>query len=269
MFVLVITNHCIIVPSFHSLIKFFCPNQEILDVFFFLTKKENQAEVQQVLGFIPEEIILSGDSSGACLCTGVVCVLHEMKKLWPNEIPKYPSAIFAFYPSFCLAPVIFPSYIITATTVLLSPIAFALFADSYVPVITMSKKDVNANNAKGDSEEENDSDISRPLFPTDLSKEQLREKILCRNKITEHHLFSPLHYKDIEGLKDVSLFLFACMKDPILDQSVCMTSKWKGPKKLDIFNNLQHGFLNLIGIDSNAREGADFIADRLRTFLRL
>jgi acetyl esterase/lipase len=238
---------------------------------------ENIAEVEELLGFIPEDIILSGDSSGACLCTTALFVLSEMRKLWPNEVVKYPTALFGFYPSFCLAPVLFPSYIITGTTAFLSPIAFALFADSYTPVISTSSSDVNANYAtksrmmiEGDEREASlETDISRPLFETDLSRQQLKEKILRRNKITEHPLFSPLLYEDMDSLKDVSIFLFACMKDPILDHSVCLTRKWKGNKKLDIFNNLQHGFLNLIGIDSNAKEGADFIADRLRTFIRL
>lgn len=251
-----------------SLICLFFPSQEILDVFLFLTKKESRTEAEKLLGFIPEEIIFSGDSSGACLSLAVLVILHEMKKLWPKETLCFPSAIFGFYPSFSLAPTLFSSYIVTGTTPFLNPIAFALFADSYVPLISHSS-DVNANHCKERGVYEPEADINRPPFSANVSLEELKEKINRRRKITEHPLFSPLLYEDMESLKEVSMFLFPCLKDPVLDHSVCIGKKWKGPFEMHVMNNLQHGFLSMIGLDSDAREGADFVVDRLKNFLQL
>ena len=204
--------------------------------------------------------------------TASLVVLHEMKKRWPKEVSSYPTAIFAFYPSFSLAPTLFASYIITGTTPFLNPVSFAVYADSYTPSISCPSSDINANVTDKDSVrsgEEEDVDISKPLFPSDISRQELKERVLKRNKITQHPLCSPLLYEDMKSLKHVSLYLFACTKDPVLDHSVCMARKWKGPVSFDVMNNLQHGFLNLLGIDSNAKEASDLVVDRLRSFLRL
>lgn len=69
-----------------------------------------------------------------------------------------------------------------------------------------------------------------------------------------HPFINPIVYKDkFEELKDVALYAFIGKDDFFTDEAIEMTRIWKGKKRLDIFDNIFHGFFQLNFLSSDTR----------------
>ena len=84
--------------------------QDVLDLYMLLTSDES--EMQQRIGFVPEEITLCGDSAGGTLSLSLTLTLNHLRQKGVDvRMPKsiaiqYPCAVPAFVavPSFALLP---------------------------------------------------------------------------------------------------------------------------------------------------------------------
>lgn len=86
--------------------------------------------------------------------------LNEIKKQWPEELKQMPVALYAFYPSFSINPVMRPSYLMCGFSTILNPLVLACFGEAYIPEGLeddgADSPDVNANIERKDDDDENE-----------------------------------------------------------------------------------------------------------------
>ena len=107
--------------------------QEVLDGILFFCNDSNRHAIIRKIGFYPEQVVLSGDSAGACLIMSAVNVMSEIKKKFSSEF-RMPSAAFLFYPWLTVHPDVRPSLFISSMTTLLHSIGFYQVMRSYIPI---------------------------------------------------------------------------------------------------------------------------------------
>lgn len=83
-------------------------------------------------------------------------------------------------------------------------------------------------------------------------------------EITSNPYISPLMYERFDRHKDTKLFMIALHFDPFLDDNVTMAKKWQGTVEMDVFDGLQHGFLNFMPFVDEARKANETCIRRLR-----
>jgi acetyl esterase/lipase len=82
--------------------------QDVLDAYLTVTgfsfgrQTEPASQAQQTLGFRPKRVLLLGDSCGGNLTMGLLCILNEIRRLWPDQAPLMPFAVCSIYPVFDL-----------------------------------------------------------------------------------------------------------------------------------------------------------------------
>ena len=102
---------------------------------------------------------------------------------------------------------------------------------------------------------------SSPQFAK--TKDQVYERVKARSMLTSHPFLSPSFYDDFDSLSNVTLYQVCCQPDPVVDHSIIMGRKWKGKLIVDVFNNMQHGFMNAMGL-SIVKEAADVVLNRIQ-----
>lgn len=145
-----------------------------------------------------------------------------------------PKSLLTFYPTFSLAPRVFPSYFLGVFDPVLFPTIAVQMANAYLP--PMGDKDGATNWSNVQSE--------LPWFRRPL--EEIRSVFEHNLSVFEHPLVSPLFYDKFQQLSHVNLYMVALHADPLLDNAIIMASKWKGTVSIDVLDDLAHGFLNYI-----------------------
>lgn len=92
---------------------------------------------------------------------------------------------------------------------------------------------------------------------------RLRQQFGQRNGITFSPFISPLMYQDLQSMSNISLHLYVCETDPVLDHSIIMAKKWKGKVHLKA-KRLLHGYMNFTTFSKEASDALDDIIQDLR-----
>jgi acetyl esterase/lipase len=269
--------------------------QECLDALLFFCNPKNRKAIIRRIGFYPDQVMLSGDSAGACLVMASMIALNEVKKKFNLDI-QMPKSAFLFYPWLSVHPDIRPSLFVSSMTTLLHTMGFYQVMRCYIPITqsnaeTTADKDVNDNKMQTQVAQATSGAISSwpvishvfklvtYLFSTDTSipaapwkpyrasPSSLVQQINSSANLSKHPFVSPLFYDDFQSLRDVKLYIAACSHDSLLDEAVLMARKWQGPVVLDVMNNLQHGFLHLMMFTENSRKAIDLFAKRITDWM--
>lgn len=200
--------------------------QDALDVYLFLTSGD--PKVTDMIGFDPDNIVLSGDSAGSNLALAVTLALNQIRKSGNestdmNEISKdirMPKALALQYPSLT-GFIAVPSTTILAFDPILTVTLYALSRSFYAEIDPKLEDDLWYK--------KKDSDV--------------KEVIRRFNDRLKDPFVNILAYQEWADLKDIPLHVLGCEMDPILDHSILLAKKWQGPFKFDIAHDLPHGFL--------------------------
>ena len=201
--------------------------QDILDVYLFLTSGHPQ--VQVILGFHPEKVFLSGDSSGGGLAVGLSILLSMIaKSTWRQGDPAIlmPSGIMTQYIGVTPGFLATPSLALSAIDVILSPGFIAYTSSMYAAV----RPPVNDSSWLLES----------------VSREQ-KEEIISRYAYRlQDPLYNNLAFRGWHEFSNIPLTLVVGDVDPVLDQSLLLARCWRGPVRLDVLTSVPHGFVDLL-----------------------
>ena len=188
--------------------------QDLLDVYMFLTSGNDR--VKDLLGFLPENIILTGDSAGGNLSPALTIALNMIRKSG-GEVTM-PKGINVQYPGANPGPVNFPSCVLMTFDTTLPPAACAICLSGYAQLEPKPEQGWQTKDHAADVLKQLSSRVKDPLY-------------------------NILAYDDFEDLKDIPLRVMVCEFDPILDQGIEMAKKWTGDVKVQVARDLPHGFI--------------------------
>lgn len=271
--------------------RFPTASQEILDVYLWCIS--GKPEVEEMLGFQPKRIVVTGDSSGGLLLMVNTMILNDIRKQFPKEKDsiKLPVALVGFYSSFTIEALLTPSFITATVHPILFPSVFCSFVDCYIPDGKKQGLDENGNPLPEIDEPEPSwlartwTNIKHPwsivhwfwstwlelfMYPTawyDQTPESLRARLVSDHRFCCHPYMSPLNYDDFESLQEMSLHLISMRFEPILDHSVMMAKKWKGPIKFEMMGELVHAYLNLLPMKGQYEEGYNHAVATLKSYI--
>lgn len=215
--------------------------QDNLDTYLFLLSGD--PKVEQILGFQPDHVILSGDSAGGWHALALTFALVDLSS--KKSSIKMPSGIVVQYPAVNLSfGSMNPSHGIAIINPLLTSSLNAICLASY------AKRDTNV-----DSE----------TWPAD--PEVWKKIPVAMETRIKDPLFNLLAFKRWDELAKIPLFVTACEYDSLLDGAISLCKSWKGPVKLDIARGIDHGFLFMPS--EHTRTDFDRVIDRFRDCLTL
>ena len=185
--------------------------QDLLHAYMFITSGTDQ--VKQVLGFLPDNVVLTGDSCGAHFSLSITIALNMIRKTGYHVL--MPSGISVMYPIINPGPIAYPS---TALMPFDSPSHYALPLAFYTrlqpaPACYWHQKEDSA-------------DVMRKLANR------------CKDP-----LYNAEAYDGFEDLDDISLRVLVCEMDAALDQGISLARKWKGGVKVQVARELPHAFI--------------------------
>ena len=202
--------------------------QDVMDVYLYLTSGDQK--VYQLLGFHPENVVLSGDSAGSNLALSLTFALNQIRKLEQtsgmrtgdqnaNGV-KIPKGLALQYPSVT-------GFIAVPSTTLLS----------YDPILTVGLYALSRSFYAA----------AEPKIQDDLwYKRGNNVKEVMRRfdgRLTDPY-YNILAYEKWAEVSDVPLFVLACEMDPILDHAILLAKRWQSDTvRLDIAKEMPHGFL--------------------------
>uniref|UniRef100_T1JYX5 Alpha/beta hydrolase fold-3 domain-containing protein n=2 Tax=Tetranychus urticae TaxID=32264 RepID=T1JYX5_TETUR len=237
--------------------------QDCLDLYLWITSGLD--EVKDLIGFHPKRIILCGDSAGGGLCISLTLVLNELKNLMKIQMP---SSLIPFYPVCSLQTCASPSRLFTffdtflPLGVLLS-ILDAYFVDTNSNVPT-KRQDNNSQTLKQKQIFGKNLEIGpHSMTPPWYKESDFKERLAQINKIAADPFASPLNYQNFSTLNDVSLNIIVGEFDPLLDEAIEFSRKWKGPISLDVVPNISHGFLYFANISVHSKKATNLCFQRV------
>lgn len=231
--------------------KFPVALQEVVDFYLWLTS--GTQEVIDLIDFHPEQIIISGDSSGGNLAAASLMVLNDIKEININNNNNYnqvaikrPTAIVLFYPKIMLRMEMLPSTLLTNFDLIINQCIQLTICESYLPLIKRGTISSATENSSIKSEKllQSDTEKDGKETWTLLEKnEQPPKDWLARPDydVIRSPYLTPYAYTKFDELSDVKLSILAFDCDPFLDESITMAKKWKGNVDLKTFDHLPHG----------------------------
>lgn len=96
------------------------------------------------------------------------------------------------------------------------------------------------------------------------------KKCLARmNAFVQNPFISPLLAESVEDFNHIPLYLYPLTFDAFLDDSIEMAKRWQKDKvKVEILDDLPHGFLNFVDFDYKARKASYKCIDRIKEILQ-
>jgi acetyl esterase/lipase len=234
--------------------------QQLLDTYLWLISGRDS--VRKLIGFHPKKIILAGDSAGALFVMSLVIVLNEIrKKLHPGL--QMPVAVFSFYGAFSVVPIVTAATLTSPFHFLLVPNAMLCASRNYRPDMENISQIIRRHSIP-----EIYGMIRNPkpnifMQEAELVLEELRKQ----EGITDHPFLSPINYDDFDSLSDVELHCTSTHSEAILDSTITMLKRWRGPSSLAIMGDLVHGHLNSIGFNRQHDEAFEETVNKLRSVL--
>ena len=205
--------------------------QDMMDVYQFLRSAD--AKVADMIGFQPEDVILSGDSAGSNLALAMTIALNRLQKTAAAASPepttaspvsswkhvRMPQALFLQYPS-VTGFIAVPSTTVLTVDPLLTTGFYALSRSFYAETEPRLEDEL--------------------WYRRDPNKKQIIRRFNARLK---DPLFNIMAFQDWHELKDIRLYVVGSEMDAILDHSILVAKKWQGPVTLDVARDMSHGFL--------------------------
>ncbi|XP_074593015.1 uncharacterized protein LOC141848823 [Brevipalpus obovatus] len=261
--------------------------QEALDVYLWATSGQDDAIAG--LGFKPEDVVLCGDSAGSHLafsiCRALQDIRQECKLQNSNDISNagndglhgdanfiFPSAFVSFYSNMTVAQ--------NQCSLGLTCLEAAL-----TPSVLLSLYGLIASGLVMDEDEEIDGlaaysnpnpmrDNWRTWFSHgknwfNCEPEELIRRFDTIRRNTSKAYLRPMTDEDLSQLADLRLFVICGEFDFFLDGCINLAKAWKGPIKLDIVENVNHGFLSYSKISRECRQGSRLGLRRLREALNI
>lgn len=218
--------------------------QNILDVYLRVTDADSP-----LLGFLPTDIIVFGDSSGGHLATDLVILLNDIRKDGLLN-PKFPRSLVTMFPKFFTRPQvdIGSMFLSFMDGFLLNPYTQKRILET---VGCFRVRDKNGNWS---------------LFPSqkDVPFDWFHDP---NYELLDHPYLSPYAYDDFEGIKEISLHILAVNFCSFLQECLTMCKRWKGRVSLRVVDSVPHGFYFLNHINNHCRkateEGFRMIQDAL------
>lgn len=106
---------------------------------------------------------------------------------------------------------------------------------------------------------------SANLFKADT--ENIIEYLAQFNEICSNPYQNLTNYESFDSLTGVPINFIISKFDPLLDENIELTKKWKGDIKFDLLDGLPHGFLNIYAESDEARIANELCIQRLRELL--
>lgn len=234
--------------SKHSQVPILCPDYgkapekpfpeglcDLLHSYLFVCSREN--EVLRMLGFYPDEIVLTGESAGGNLALALILLLLQLKKECTTIL--LPKSVFFVYPA-------------ANASVHTSPSRSFVTFD---PILTVAATFGIGAAYPG-------------LAPDPQSEPWFRKpvpqvvKLLTRiAQASNNHLLNPLLSPELGRLHDIPLFIQMCEFDPLLDDSIAIAKAWGGAVDLHLAEGMPHGYL--------ASTGQRFVTEALHLSLEI
>lgn len=192
---------------------------DALDTYLWLTSGDLQ--VEQILGFHPQDIIISGDSSGGNLAVSLTVALNEIRLLDMTFKPLFPSSLLLLYPSMTVDDTVYPSSMLSTIDFLLDDFGFNSVHRSYIP---LRLRDSNGN-------------VSL-IKNSDVPQDYLARKDY---EMIRSPFISPVYYSKLSDLSDIRISVLALELDPILDGAIQIAKEWKGPVEFYFVEEAYHG----------------------------
>lgn len=224
--------------------------QEITDAYIWLTDSIKKNEALEPLGFVPSDIVVTGESAGGNLTLSLAIVLAEIRKLSPDAV-KMPKAFSPLYP--CHSPA---NPLISASSVLLDVVlncSLRLKCSSAYLANDIVDTKVSYLNGK-----------NNPWFK---DEEKVRDFYIRVNGDRKSDPILHVLTYDFESLKDIPLYVQAAEFDPLLDDSILISKLWKGKVVLDVLPDVVHGFNFFKDASPECKKADDLLLERMREAL--
>lgn len=195
--------------------------QDVLDLYMFFSS--GSEKVNSMIGFLPENIVLSGDSAGGNMAITTTIALNEIK-MQGGEV-TFPKSIALQSPAMTVGFVVNPGMALSGIDLMVTmgQLRFAVTAYCESPHDPLPDFDHHLKN-------HNDFDSWK--------------KIITRyNERMKDPLHNPLVYEHFEDFKDISMSILATEMDTIVDHAVYIAKKWIGPVTMDVARLMPHTFL--------------------------
>lgn len=261
--------------------------QELLDFYFWLIGFENSSDsVETLIGFIPNEIIFSGESAGGHLALSMMLILNDIKQTFDPNL-KMPKSLILMYPKVTLCYHQYPSSISSGWDLIIFPQLLPIVGQAYIPLIQDAKLGVDTRDAtflkekysldpnqnqkfkngtdanqnqilKGDAKSDGDANQNGDAKLRILSTEEqmpLSPMDIYRRDLNflESSYLTALNYDRYEDLASISLKIMTFEFDPFLDESVCLAKRWKGGVDMKVFGNCCHAAVIFRHVSNEAK----------------
>lgn len=238
--------------------KFPTQIQELVDLYLWLRGYNNSSDsVKELLGFIPNDIVISGESAGGHIALSATLVLNDIKMMFDKNI-KMPKALVLMCPKVTLCYHQYPSSISSGWDLIIFPQLLPIVGQAYIPLKkdgnAMSENtkcwDVNQNLKHNHNYQTNsyyvDDDPIEDATIRLLSIEEQRLLLSLDVYRKNLHFYKSdyltvLNYGRYQELSDINLKIVSFEFDPFLDETVLLAKKWKGKVEMKVFDNLCHG----------------------------
>ena len=200
--------------------------QDNLDVYLFLTDEQNRQAVKKLLGFVPENIILSGDSAGGNLSLSLLIAICELNRHrsanGETKMIPLPGAVALQYPASSAVIKQSMSRILAVFDGFLAPAKLFFYSSAYLMPECIG-------------------DEGEPWFrkPIEQAK-SIYFKFLEMNK---NPFISPIAYEHLDDLSGIPCYVQGAEFDILLDDAIEIAKRWRGPSILDIVPEANHGFM--------------------------
>lgn len=220
------------------------PLQELLDLFLWLTG-EDVTSVREQLGFVPHDIVLSGDSSGGNLVAALTVALNDLRHAFPGSVRHMAKGLVLFVPKLSLDGKFFPSSLLAVIDPLINPMFQLKAGQAYVPFLKRKQ----------------DGSLVHLLDNKELPPNWLQDE---NYEPIKSWYLSPLDYEKMDELKDVTLYLLAYHFDPFLDESIALAHKWPGSVHLQMMEGVCHAGFYFRLLSSTASLASDKAVQMIR-----
>ena len=225
--------------------KFPSQIQDILDFYLWLTSDEEQ--VQRIIGFKPDEIVVGGESAGANLSVALVMALNDIKRMDSESRIKMPKSVVAMFGMYELP----------------KKISASFFSAASDPVVSYSHLKAMACFARyrlydDNNNSDNNNKSKNRTWTLGYLKDGQSISFLDDSYDAEPCPYMQcLMYDrfDDELIKSVELFVIGVDFCPLLDQSIELAKKWKGKVHFKNVDQTPHSAFFLYGITPSTAQG--------------
>lgn len=209
--------------------------QQLLDVYMrLITAPED--ELKSTIGFVPEKVILSGDSSGAMHILGLAYALNDIRhgfnccedvQILPNLL--MPRSVHVIYPAMTMSKSVVPSLLLTPHHFFITPHFCASTALTYAPHHPCVDTKI----------------LEEPIYHG-YTESRMRHLFNQTNDyVLDHPYSNALGYQRLDTLRDVKLHVAAVKTDIWIDYSIHLLNKWQGASTFNVMGELCHGYLHM------------------------